>query len=297
MRNALFSQQQPGGMFAILDNRMTTGNIFFVNSATGTDAAGYGKNPDAPFATINYALTQCTNANGDQVYVMPGHTEAVGAAGGITFSHSGVRVIGLGIGRSRPIITLGTATTATIAMSSAYSSLENMVIDCTGFDAVVAPIKVTAGDCTIKDCEIVTGFATAQATSGITTTAAADRLTVENCLFRATSDAGTEAAIIIVGGDGHIIQDNVFIGAYSSGVGAIENKTTACTNAIVLHNTIRNLTAGCTKAMVFVTGATGQISENYMQILAGTAPITGDAMSWVGANYYAAVIATAGTLI
>ena len=46
-----------------------------------------------------------------------------------------------------------------------------------------------------------------------------------------------------------------------------------------------------------LTGSTGQISGNQMQILSGTAPITGDAMAWVGNNYYAAAIATAGTLI
>jgi hypothetical protein len=34
-----------------------------------------------------------------------------------------------------------------------------------------------------------------------------------------------------------------------------------------------------------------------MQVLTGTAPIVGAAMSWVGRNYYAATIATAGTLI
>lgn len=297
MRTALFTRQQAGGMFQVLDNRMTTGDIYFVSSATGSDVAGNGQNPDAPFATLAYALTQCTDDNGDQIYVMPGHAEAVAAAGGITASKKGVTVIGLGTGRKRPTFTLGTATTATIAVSSNNFTLRNVVIDCTGFDAVVAPVTVTASDCTIEGCEFIGAGAINQATSCITTTAAADRLTVKNCQFRGTSDAGMTAAIIIVGGDGHVIQDNFFIGAYTSGVGAIQNVTTACTNALVTGNIIRNLTASCTKAMVFVTGATGHIARNYMQILSGTAPITGDAMSWAGGNYYAATIATAGTLI
>lgn len=297
MRNAFFSQQQPGGIFTVTDNRFTTGNIFYVNSATGTDAAGYGQNPDAPFKTINFAISQCTDDNGDFIYVMPGHAEAVGAAGGITVGKKGVTVVGLGNGRKRPVITLGTATTATIAISSANFKLQNVVVDCTGFDAVVAPLLVTAGDCTIDGCEFITASASAQATSAITTTAAADRLTVQSSYFRGTSDAGTTAAIIIVGGDGHVIQNNRFIGGYSSGVGAIQNVTTACTNAIIWGNTINNLTASCTKAMVFAAGSTGQISENLMQILTGTAPITGAAMSFCGSNYYAATIATAGTLI
>lgn len=47
----------------------------------------------------------------------------------------------------------------------------------------------------------------------------------------------------------------------------------------------------------FAAGSTGMISDNRMQILSGTAPITAAGMSWVGGNYYAAALATAGTLI
>jgi hypothetical protein len=297
MRNAFFSQQQPGGIFTVTDNRFTTGNIFYVNSATGTDAAGYGQNPDAPFKTINFASTQCTADNGDFIYVMPGHAETSGAAGGITLGVNGVTVVGLGNGRKRPVLAFSTANTATIAITGNNVTLQNLVVDCTGFAAIAAPVSVTGTDCTVSGCEFVVNNATNKAVCAILTTAAANRLTVQNSYFRGTSDAGVEAAVIIVGGDGHVIQNNRFIGAYSSGVGAIENKTTACTNTIVWGNTINNLTASCTKAMVFAAASTGQISENLMQILSGTAPITGAAMSFVGANYYSATIATAGTLI
>lgn len=296
-RAAFFSQQQPGGIFTITDNRFTTGNIFFVNSATGKDAAGYGNNPDAPFATINYASTQCTADNGDFIYVMPGHTETSAAAGGITLGVNGVTVVGLGNGRKRPTLSFSTANTATVAISGNNVTLKNLVVDCTGFAAVAKPLNVTGTDCTIDGCEFIVNNATNQAVCAVQTTAAANRLTVQNSLFRGTSDAGVTAALIIVGGDGHRIVNNIFVGGYSSGVGAIQNVTTACTNTSVIDNYINNLTGSCTKAMVFAAGSTGQISGNLMQVLSGTAPITGAAMSWVGGNYYAATIATAGTLI
>src|SRR4051812_7269513 len=105
-RSALFVQQQPGGMFAIEDSSRSTGKRFFVDSVTGTDSVGAGQNPDTPFATISFALTQCTASKGDIIYVMPGHAEAIAAAGTLACSVIGVSIIGLGNGSNRPSISL-----------------------------------------------------------------------------------------------------------------------------------------------------------------------------------------------
>jgi hypothetical protein len=115
--------------------------------------------------------------------------------------------------------------------------------------------------------------------------------------FIGTTDAGTAAAVRVVGGNEHVIKGNRFYGAYTTSLGAIDNATTACLRVTIADNVIENATASSTKAMVFQSGSTGSITGNRMQILSGSAPITGAAMSWVGANYYAATIATAGTLI
>jgi hypothetical protein len=297
VKTALFSRKQPGGVFVFTDESQTTGDIWFVNSASGTDGVSAGRNPDAPLDSIAYTLsTIVTASQGDRVYVMPGHTEAVSAASGIV-AKAGTAVIGLGEGANRPTITWGTSTAATIAVSAANTRFENMVFDLTGIDAVVAPFIVSAADCTFRKCRFIVATASGQATAAIVTTAAGSRLTVEDCQFIGTGDAGTTCAITIVGGDGHRIVGNTFFGAYSSGVGAIRCISTACTNTLIRDNHINNVTASSTKAITMLTASTGQITRNYMQILSGTAPITGDAMSWVGANYYAATIATAGTLI
>lgn len=248
-------------------------------------------------STIQSAIDASVANRGDLILVAPGHTTTITAAGQLDFNKAGVRVLGLGDANSRPTITFTTVNTADMDIDAANVVLDNFIIDLTGVDALAAPIDVNAAGFTLQNSTIRTASASAQATLGILTDATADRLAVRNCRFIGTTDAGTAAAIRIVGGNEHIIEDNYFYGAYTTTLGAIDNVTTACLRTIVRNNTIVNITASSTKAMVFVAGSTGFIRGNTMQILSGTAPITGAGMSWAGANYYANAVATAGTLI
>lgn len=277
----------------------STGSVFFVCNATGANGSdgAAGTRPDQPLASLTKAIALCTDSKFDTIFVMPGHVETVIAAGTITVNKIGVRIIGLGSGRLRPTINYTTAVGASFDVTAANVHIENLVFTPIGFDAITAAINVTAADCEIVSCDMQHANVTNQATLGILTSAAGTRLTVQGCRFYGTTDAGTNAAIRIVGGDGHVLRDNTFSGAYASGTGPIENVTTACTNTTVDGNRIQNFTAGCTKAMVFVATSTGQVSNNRMQILSGAAPVTGVAMSFVGGNYHAAAVATAGTLL
>ena len=54
----LFGRNTPGGVFTISDLGYTTGAVWFVNSASGTNSVGYGYSPDAPFASVDYAMSQ-----------------------------------------------------------------------------------------------------------------------------------------------------------------------------------------------------------------------------------------------
>jgi hypothetical protein len=248
-------------------------------------------------ATIDAAIGSCVASRGDIIYVMPGHTESVTSATSLVCDVAGVTIRGLGEGSLRPTITLSSSTAATIPVSAANVTIDNVIIDLTGVDAIVAGITPTAAGFTLSNSLIITASASAQATLGILTTAAAGRMRLINNEFLGTTDAGTAAAVRIVGGNEHVVKGNRFYGAYTTSLGAIDNATTACLRVTIADNVIENATASSTKAMVFQAGSTGSITGNRMQILSGTAPITGAAMSWVGANYYAATIATAGTLI
>ena len=76
-RSPIFYAKQRGAISAVLQNyEVHTGNVFFVMTG-GSDTAGQGQHPDAPFATVDFAVGQCTADQGDVIYTMPGYTETI----------------------------------------------------------------------------------------------------------------------------------------------------------------------------------------------------------------------------
>src|SRR3972149_2755330 len=108
-RTELFARKQPGGVFTVEDFKNIPGEVFFVHSGTGTNGAGYGKNPDAPVATLDYAVGLCTADKGDVIFVMPGHAENIGSATACVLDVAGIKVIGCGYGTLRPTLSITTA--------------------------------------------------------------------------------------------------------------------------------------------------------------------------------------------
>jgi len=281
------------------------GKAFFVSNVTTNDVINQIQNAIRPdvdgvqrfHTTVQSAVNNCVANRGDVIFVLPGHAENIVSATTLVCNKAGVLIQGLGVGAERPTFTFTTSTAATIPVSANNVKIDNCIFNMTGIDAIVAGITPTGTNFTFSNNLVINATATNQATLCILTTAAADRLAVLDNEFLGSNNAGTAAAIRIVGGNEHQIKRNRFYGAYTTSLGAIDNVTTACLRVTVADNVIENATALSTKAMVFVSTSTGSITGNKMQILSGTAPITGAAMSWVGGNYYAAVIATAGTLI
>ena len=255
-RTELFARRQVGGMFTVVNNSMTTGNIFFVHSGTGTNGAGYGQNPDAPVASIDYAVGLCTANQGDRIYVMPGHVETVATASGLAADVAGVEIIGIGTGSARPKVNL-TATDATVAISAANVTFRNILFT-GGIDAIASVIVVSAADVAIVDCEYrdVTG----ECTVGILTTAAADRLHIRNLRYDGATSAGTSAGIAIVGGDRIVIEGLRMDGNFS--VGGIDIRTTATTDLEVRDVVFRTRNSADIFLVDTITGSTGQIGPN-----------------------------------
>lgn len=276
-----------------------TGNVWYVDSVNGTDAVSpQGKTPDFAFATLAYAISQAVANNGDWIICRQGHAETITSAAQINVNKAGLTIIGEGYGRNRPTFNYTTATGASFDINSANVRLANLVFTVTGFDAVTAAINVKAADCLIEDCEIELADGTNQAVQAILTTAAANRMWVRNNHIHGTNNAGSTRAIGIVGGTDIRIENNIMIGAYTTTIGAINIITTATVNIAIRDNILQNLTASSAKCIMdTITGSTGQVSGNMMQVLTGSAPIGGATLSWVGGNYYAASLATAGTLI
>lgn len=254
-----------------------------------------GGNRVFPSLVAALADANVVASRGDVILVLPGHTEAVPSAAFIAVTKAGLTIQGLGTGNLRPTITFSTATTATLTISAANVTIDNIIFT-QSFDAIVSPIVISAAGVTIKNCYFMVANATVQATQMILTTAGADNLTIVNNRFIGTADAGSTAAVTLVGGDNANISDNDFIGAYTTTVGAIQSITTLNTNCVIRRNTIINRTASATKGVTLLTGSTGVIAENKFGIGSGAAPITADAAWWAG-NWSAAAVASNGTLV
>lgn len=130
------------------------GNVWWVDSNLGSN--GNKGNRDRPFSTIDYAIGRCelngpSSSSRDIIMVAPGHTEAIAAAAGIACDVAGVTIVGLGYGQSRPTVSLGTATTASITVSAANVTWANMRAVSTFADVVTA-FDVTAAGFNMLGC-------------------------------------------------------------------------------------------------------------------------------------------------
>src|SRR2546429_6146542 len=99
------------GALILADGRFAPGNTFFVQSTNSNagDSAGHGDSPDAPFSTINYAITKCTADQGDVIVVLPAHVETIVGAAGLALGTAGITILGVGSGRQRPKLNFTTA--------------------------------------------------------------------------------------------------------------------------------------------------------------------------------------------
>jgi len=302
-KTELFLRAQAGGINTVVNESLTTGNIWFVNSVTGTNAVGYGVNPDFPFASLDYAVSRVTNNNSDRIYLMPGHIETLTAAGsslgnggvfiGSTLSND-IEIIGLGVGRHRPILNYTTAIGASMNITAANVTLRNLVFTPTGVGAVTAAINVTGADVTFDNCEMQLSSGTNAPVLGILTAATAARLKVLNSRFLgpATSTQTCTAAIQHEVGIDFVIKGCEFIGKLTQG---ILNVATIL-GGLIDDNRFHIYTG--TEGIVLAAATTPYVTNNYLCVPSGTAPIIGAGASY-SANFYTTEGAgpTAGTAL
>lgn len=253
------------------------GEVIFVDSSIGN--ANAEGSSTKPYNSIENAFSRSGLTSGDVVVVMPGHTETVTAAGGLTLDVAGVTIIGLGTGSARPKINFTTAVGASMVVSAANITMKNILFT-GGIDALTNPVHIQAADFSLIDCE--TRDVTGQAVDFIVTTAAADRLYIKNWVHRGAAAAGADTAISIVGGDGIRIEDFWIDGNFA--VAAIENVTTASTNLSIYgtkpsYVRTRNAADVC---VTLVATSTGNVGPNiYARLTDDAANIT---EAFVGAD-------------
>lgn len=294
-RTALFSRHQPGGVFTVDDLKEHPGDVWFVGSAvTGaTDGAGYGRNPDAPFATLDYAIGNCTASHGDVIYVLPGHAETFTATDGFDADVAGIKIIGLGWGAARPTFTMNHAN-AQVNIGAASVWIENMrfVADVT---AVAAAVQVEGKtDAVFKNCEWYWGGTTGDdMVISLELEAESHRAIIENCRFLAEPGvAGAASAIKLTGASHNVIIRNCeFMGDYS--VACVNGITALSQGLMFIDNLVHNTDAG-EPYLEVLTGTTGVIANT--RGLASAATIAANAVADAMAHCENFVVNTAGTI-
>ena len=210
------------------------GKVFWVNNSDVLPDGGIGGSNTndgtylRPFKTIDAAVGKCTENRGDVIYVMPGHTETVTAAGGLDLDVAGITIVGLGSGSLRATVNFTTATGADMDVDAANITVVNMLFT-GGVDALTGPIDVNAANFTMLDCE--TKDVTGQATDFIVADANADNMLIDGWTHYGAAAAGAESALQLVGGDATTVRNFWIDGNF--GTAAIENVTTAATNLTV----------------------------------------------------------------
>jgi hypothetical protein len=274
-RTSLFSRKQPGGVFVIDDMEEHPGNIFFVDSghAAASDAAGFGRNPDAPCATIDYAVALCTASNGDVIYAMPGHAETVTEAGGLDLDVAGISLIGLGNGGLQPTVTFTTIDTADVDIDAANVTIRNIHF-VAGVADLAAAIDVNADDFTIEYCRFTGDNAGLNALIWIqdALATASDRITVRGCYCNDRDASNTHFINFAGTGDGHIIEDNVLLGDFGTicigGAGVV-------TNVAILNNYISNAATTADSGINVSDTSTGIVANNRIGIALAADATTG----------------------
>ena len=209
----------------------TTGNIWYVDSASGSDGNA-GKDPDFPYATIDTAVEAAVANNGDIIVLMPNHAQTISNATGFLLDKAGLTVLGLGSGRNRPTFTLS---------------------------AVGSRIAVTAADCAVKNCVFLAGAVAVTTGVGI----AASDFVLENCEFGTSSVANnfSSAVVDIVSGQSRVsILGNKFVlPDFGTSVNPVYGIHLSNYNDVVIDSNYFN--GACTSAVVSdVGGAEGDSS-------------------------------------
>jgi len=203
------------------------------------------------FSTIDAAINACTASAGDNILVMPGHTETLSTASAITADIAGVSIIGLGVGADRPTLTFS-ETAATFVISAASVKVKNIIVTCSK-DAVVSPFVISAADCELE-IESRDASTSIEFTNIVLTTADADNLKITLKHVGFTGGSGNTNAVRLVGGTNTRIYIDYF-GLASTAV--VEFHTTAVIDAYVSGYMYNHGTTDFSKSVVdTVSGST-----------------------------------------
>ncbi len=250
-------------------NVLHPGKVFWVSNSTvqlPNQKQGSDSNKgtfNEPFATIDYAIGQCTANRGDIICVKPGHAESVAAAAGMVFDVAGIALVGFGSGSLRPKISFTTATTADIDITAANISFYNIEFQ-QNFADVAAPIDVSGvAGLTFDSCYFTEAGTDLNGVDIIDLATGVTDMHVINCKFIG-GDAANDAFISGVALSGLYISDCYFACnvAQTAAHGLIVTSGNA-TNVVIKNSHFRSNVDGAIFIDCDGTANSGLISNCY----------------------------------
>ena len=256
------------------------GQVYWVSNATPTlpgQVGGSDGNPgtfNAPFGTLEYAVSSCTANRGDIIFIKPGHAETISSATALAFDVAGVAIVGLGAGTKRPTFTLGTAATTTIAVSADNVSISNCrfignYLSITSAFTVAAAAYFTIDNCSFTDTSAILGFLSAVKTTVSTNS---DFLQVSNCFIKSDATTKSVAPIVVLNTmTGLTLTDNLVVQtvAQNNVSQFLSHAALVMTAALITGNKVYSVnTDSATGAFLVTTSATtgsGIIQNNVVR--------------------------------
>lgn len=245
-----------------------TGDVFYVDSATGDDADA-GTTWALAKETLDAGVGLCTDGNHDIIYVASKHLETLTAD--VTFDIDDITVIGIGNGDQAPTFTLDTIT-------------DEFIIDACG--VTLYNLRLVAGVADVAtgiDCQDDSDYfsiiacefpepptATHDFTTVIGLTTGADNGTVAYCTF--INQAANPGNSYFIDGGVAAIDSLTVIGNHvnADSAGALIFSDKADTNLIIANNVL--IQEDVDKLCIELSStATGIISNNLLCNLGGTA--------------------------
>ena len=244
------------------------GQVYWLSNATTVlpgQVGGSNGNPgtfNAPFSTLDYAVSSCTANRGDIIFIKPGHAETISSATALALDVAGVAIVGLGLGTKRPTFTLDTAATTTIAVSADNMAIVNCrfianFLGITSAFTVAAAAFFTIDNCSFTDTSAILNFLSAVKTTVSTNS---DFLQVSNCIIKSDATTKSVAPIVVLNTmTGLTLTDNAVIQtvAQNNISQFLSHAALVMTAALISGNKIYSVnTDSATGAFLITTSAT-----------------------------------------
>jgi len=295
------------GWYSLLEgsDRAGYGHTWFVDSNGGganNANAGNGASWAAPFLTLNYAISRCSDGARDVIFVKDGHTENWSTAQttsgttttGCCLDKNDVTIIGLGTGSRRPTFTF-TGTAGTLYVDATNCSIYGLIFYSTTANHVTSIDAQSGADgLLVENCKFFASTANTETIDCITLTANCDDVTIRgNKFYNVDTNDGSLAAITCEGASLRLrVLDNVFDGDFNEEV--IDMNTAASTEIEIVGNYCNNIDAGYSCFIATHSGCTGVIADNivYCPAAGSAGGVIADAYCIKANNSVTTVLAT-----